>query len=363
MTPRERVQAILARSVPDKLPREFKLTPPLQEEFEKRTGCTDVSEFYSMDVREVYFKAPDEHADFSEYYPEGVPKLWNPTGWEVGEWGVGVKPGSLLHFIHIQYPMLNITDISELRDYPFPDFTLPSRYGHLPAAVDGYHDRDLFVIGYMEWTIFEIAWHMRSMDKLFMDIVYDPPLAEYLLDVVTEKRCFQARKFAEAGVDMLRIGDDLGTQISTIMGPDMYREWFKPRHAAVIRAAREVRPDIHVSYHSDGAIWELIPDLIEIGVSVLNPIQPECLDIAAVKREFGKDLIFWGGIGTQTTMPFDSPEEVYDSVRRTIDTLGPTGFFPCPTHVLEPEVTWENIEAFLRAVDEYAFAAATSPSQ
>jgi len=94
----------------------------------------------------------------------------------------------------------------------------------------------------------------------------------------------------------------------------------------------------------------VIPDLIEAGVTVLNPIQPECLDIAKVKREFGDRLVFWGGVGTQTTMPFASSDEVYRSVQQTIDTLG---YFPCPTHVLEPEVPWENIQAFLRAVDEY----------
>jgi uroporphyrinogen decarboxylase len=85
----------------------------------------------------------------------------------------------------------------------------------------------------------------------------------------------------------------------------------------------------------------------------LNPVQPECLDITAVKREFGDRLVFWGGIGTQTTMAFSSPDDVYRTVQRTIDFLGPTGYLPCPTHVLEPEVPWDNILAFLRAVDEY----------
>ena len=215
------------------------------------------------------------------------------------------------------------------------------------------HDRGLFVIGFMEWTIFEIAWHMRGMPEFFDDIAFHPELAEFLLDKITPTRCFQARRFAEAGVDMLKIGDDLGTQIAMMMSPAMYRQWFKPRHAAVIAAARAVRPDLPVCYHSDGNCWSVIPDLIEAGVTVLNPVQPECLDIAKVKREFGDRLVFWGGVGTQTTMPFASADEVYRSVQRTIDTLGPLGYFPCPTHVLEPEVPWENIQAYLRAVEEY----------
>jgi uroporphyrinogen decarboxylase len=154
-------------------------------------------------------------------------------------------------------------------------------------------------------------------------------------------------------VDMIKIGDDVGVQNGMLMSPAMYRRWFKPRHAAVVRAGREVRPDIPFCYHSDGNCREIIPDLIEAGVTVLNPVQPECLNIVELKKDFGDKLIFWGGVGTQTTMPFSTPDEVFESVQKTIDVLGPTGFFPCPTHVLEPDVPWENILAFLRAVDEY----------
>ncbi len=360
MTPRERAIAVLERRTPDRLPREIKLTPPLLDDFRRRTGARDPADYYELEVRDVYFAPPTQMPDFSRYYPDGVPTLWNPAGWEVGEWGVGVKPGSMHHFIHIEHPMLGISTVDDLKSYPFPDLTDPARHRHLESDVRAFHDRGLFVIGFMEWTIFEIAWHMRGMDNLFSDILFSPDFAEYLLETITEARCFQARRYAEAGVDMLKIGDDVGTQRSMLMSPDMYREWFKPRYARVIQAARDVNPALHVCYHSDGNCWDIIPDLIDVGVTVLNPVQPECLDLAEVKREFGGDLRFWGGIGTQTTMPFDTAEQVYRTVQRTIDVLGPTGYVPCPTHVLEPEVPWENIESYLRAVEEYAGAAVTA---
>ena len=356
MTPRERTLAVLAREKPDRLPRELKLTPPQEEAFRARTGASDPADYFDLDVRDVFFSTPTKMPDFSPYYPEGLPRLWNPAGWEVGEWGVGVTGCSTYHFIHIEHPLKQLKKLEELEQYPFPDLTPPERHGHLEGQVRRLHERGLFVIGFMEWTIFEIAWHMRGMAELFSDMAFNPPLAEYLLDRITAIRCFQARRHAEAGVDLLKIGDDLGTQIAMFMSPRMYRQWFKPRHAAVIRAAREVRPDLPVCYHSDGKCWEVIPDLIEIGVTVLNPVQPECLDLAAVKKEFGDRLIFWGGVGTQTTMPFSSAGEVYRTIQQTIDVLGPTGYFPCPTHVLEPEVPWENILAYLRAVEEYRFA-------
>jgi len=355
MTPRERTLAVLAKETPDRLPREVKLTPPLLETFCERTGASDPAEYFALEVRDVFFAPPGEPADFRPYYPQGVPKLWNPAGWEVGVWGVGVTPGSMYHFIHIEHPMRRLGELAQFESYPYPDLTPPQRHRHLEGQVQSLHDRGLFVIGFLEWTIFEIAWHMRGMEELFSDIAFRPALAEYHLDRITAIRCFQARRYAEAGVDMLRIGDDVGTQKAMLMSPATYRRWFKPRHAAVIRAAREVRPGLPVSYHSDGNCREVIEDLVEIGVTVLNPVQPECLDPAEVKRQFGDRLVFWGGIGTQTTMPFSPAEEVYRTVQATIDTLGPLGYFPCPTHVLEPEVPWENVLAYLRAVEEYRF--------
>jgi uroporphyrinogen decarboxylase len=353
MTPRERTLAVLAKQRPDRLPRELKLTPPLFEAFQQRTGSSDPAEYFDLEVRDVFFAPPAKMADFSPYYPDGMPQLLNPAGWEVGEWGVGIRPGSMWHFFQMVHPMRRLTKLAEFESYPFPDLTPPERHRHLESEVKALHGRGLFVIGFMEWTIFELAWHMRGMPEFFNDISFHPEIAEFHLDKITKTRCFQARRHAEAGVDMLKIGDDLGTQIAMMMSPKMYRQWFKPRHAAVIAAARAVRPDLPVCYHSDGNCWSVIPDLIEAGVTVHNPIQPECLDIGKVKQEFGERLAFWGGVGTQTTMPFASPDEVYRSVQRTIDTLGPLGYFPCPTHVLEPEVPWENIQAYLRAVEEY----------
>jgi uroporphyrinogen decarboxylase len=353
MTPRERTTAVLRRQMPDRLPREFKLTPPLMNAFQEMTGAPDPADYFALDVRDVFFRPPGAMPDFSRYYPDGVPPLHNPAGWEVGEWGVGQVPGSMFHFIHIEHPLRNLKDLAELKAYPFPDLTRPERHEHLESQVSALHARGLAAIGFMEWTVFEIAWHMRGMENLFFDLTDNPTLAGHLLDRIVEVRCFQARRYAEAGVDLIKIGDDVGTQRGMLMSPQTYRQWFKPAHAAVIDAARRVRPDIPVCYHSDGDCRDVIPDLIEIGVTVLNPVQPECIDLARVKAEFGDDLVFWGGIGTQTTMPFGTAQQVYDTVRRTIDTLGPTGYFPCPTHVLEPEVPWENIHAFLRAVDEY----------
>jgi uroporphyrinogen decarboxylase len=136
-----------------------------------------------------------------------------------------------------------------------------------------------------------------------------------------------------------------------LMSVKMWRTWLKPRLARTIAAARAIRPDVLVFYHSDGDVTAIIPDLLEIGVDILNPIQPECMDPVALKRAYGERLSFWGTIGTQSTFPFGSPEDVRREVRARISTVGVGGgLFLAPTHVIEPEVPFDNIVAFVEAV-------------
>ncbi len=144
-------------------------------------------------------------------------------------------------------------------------------------------------------------------------------------------------------------GDDIACQKGMIFSPDLWRRFLKPAWKAVYEAARAVAP-VSIWYHSDGDIAAVIPDLIEIGVTILNPLQPECMDLADLKRRYGKHLVFDGTVGTQTTMPFGSPEEVRKVVWERVRALGGDGaLILSPTHVLEPEVPEANVEAFCEA--------------
>ena len=137
-----------------------------------------------------------------------------------------------------------------------------------------------------------------------------------------------------------------------ILSPEIWRRWLKPRLGRVIKAAKEVNPEVICYYHSDGYIEPVIPDLIETGVEILNPIQPECMDPLAIKQRFGEALTLWGTIGTQALMPFGTAREVADTVKSRIRELGCNGgLVIAPTHLLEPEVPWENILALVDAVE------------
>jgi len=160
--------------------------------------------------------------------------------------------------------------------------------------------------------------------------------------------------FCEAGVDILRLGDDVGSQKGMLMSPEVWRKWLKPGLKKVIKSARDINPEIHIFYHSDGYIEPIIPELIEIGVDILNPVQPECMDPAKLKREYGDKLAFWGTVSCQRTMPFGTPEDVINEVKLRIKTVGENGgLLIAPTHILEPDVPWENVLAFFEGVKKY----------
>lgn len=346
MTPRERVLRAVQRQKPDRVPKEMAFTPAVYERFVRETGHTDPAEYFDIEVRYVGFRPPKQLPDFSEYLarmPEGTQI--------VSEYGTGHLPGNFYHFARYVFPLQHATSIRELERYPWPDFTPSYRHEHLEAEVRAWHEKGYFVAGWVG-HIFETAWQIIGFERIFEDFLHNPEFVEWLLDRITEDNCFKARRLAQAGVDLVQFGDDVGMQHRLMMHPDLWRRFLKPRLAREIAAAREVRPDIPVWYHSDGNISDIIEDLIEVGVTVLNPVQPECIDLDWLKNRFGDRLAFWGTIGTQTVMPFGTPQDVKRAVREMIERFAP-GLVLAPTHVIEPDVPWENILAFFEAVDTY----------
>ncbi|MCS6950850.1 MAG: hypothetical protein NZ520_10360 [bacterium] len=346
MTPRERVLRAVRREMPDRVPKEMSFTPAAYERFVQETRHTDPAEYFGMEIRAVGFRPPRELPDFSRY----LQRL--PEGARIsGEYGTAHVPGSYYHFTRAVFPLEHATTIRELEEYPWPDFTPVYRHEHLEAEVQAWHEKGYFVVGFAG-HIFETAWALIGFERIFRDFIENPEFVEWVLEKITEDNCFKARRLAEAGVDMVQFGDDVGMQHRLMMRPDVWRRFLKPRLAREIAAARAVRPDIPIWYHSDGNISDIIEDLIEVGVTVLNPVQPECLDLDWLQRRFGDRLAFWGTIGTQTVMPFGTPEDVRRAVKEMIDRFAP-GLVLAPTHVIEPDVPWENIVAFFEAVEEY----------
>ena len=347
MTGRERILKAIRLSVPDKVP--VTLAYGHIDALCRSRGHPEMVGKFRQDQRPVTFGMRERKADDFSDYVQDV-----PPGTLFDEWGIGrfrSSTGSSADHVH---PLAAMDSPSEVYSFPFPDVSEEWRHADFEARIEAIQAQGIAAVGQMSQTFFELAMLMRGMEALFIDFYDNEPFAVALLDQILERRSFQARRFAEAGVDVLRLGDDVGTQFGMMMSPSMWRKWLKPRLKKVIDSAREVNPDLPVKYHSDGNIEPIIPELIEVGVTILNPVQPEAMDPIKIKKAYGDRLALWGTIGVQTTLPFGTVEEVRSTVRHRIETVGQGGgLVIAPTHAIQDDIPWENIVAFYEAVEEF----------
>lgn len=347
MIHRDRFLAAINGRCPDKMPKYAEFTPQQIRNLVENTGNDDPAKYFDYEMREVRFSPTGQKVDYTPYLDD------MPDGSIITEWGVGERPAHHYHLTEMVHPMGDFSTLEEVARYPWPDLMAPYRHADLEEKIVAVRDRGLATVSQFT-TIFEQAWYLRGMERLLMDFFDFPEFANKLLDDVTEIGCFMAGRFAEAGVDLVRTGDDIGTQTGMLMSPEMWREWIKPRLARLINSAKLANPDVKVLYDSDGNFEPVVPDLIEIGVDVLAPVQPECNDPGQLKEKYGNQLSFWGSIGVQRTLPFGNPEDVKQEVQERVNTIGKDGgLVIAPSHVIPPEAPWENVLAFFEAVDEY----------
>ena len=352
MSPRERAIATLRFRKPDRIPKDAGFTPHIMEQFKRHTGADDPAAYYGFEHRNVGLAPTKVNYDFSRYYPQYPEGL--PAGTQVSEWGEANVPGDFYHFTTYLAPLASVNTVEDLKAYPWPDVKADYRYAHLEERVKTLRQDGYFVLGSAGHTGWEKACYMRGIDNISCDLIDNQDFAEYLLDLFCDAHCSMARRYAEAGVDMLWLSEDMGMQDRLFMSPEMYRRWVKPRTKKVIDAAREVNPDIFIAQHHCGKVDGLIPDFIEIGTNTLNPIQPECMDPVDIKRRYGDVLTMWGTVGAQSVFPFGTPDQVRQTVRDNIRNLGYNGgLWIAPSQIIGPEAPWENVAAFFEAVEEY----------
>jgi uroporphyrinogen decarboxylase len=327
-------------------------TPDLEERLLKHLNIREedladhLGLFSPVNVQPVPLREIQQH-EVSKYYDD----IEIPDGSFFNQFGVLKIPGSMYHFTRFVSPLRNAATLEEIKAFPFLG---PGDYSSegMEETVKTAHEQGraaLCFCGHM----YETAWQIRGYEQFLMDMAANPAICEYIFDRIFEKNLKIASDAARAGIDMLSTGDDVANQNTLMFAPEMWRTFIKSRWAKVYEAVRSINPDIQIWYHSDGNITDIIPELIDIGVTILNPLQPECLDIHKLKQEYGKHLVFDGTVGTQTTMPFGTPDEVRRVIRERKEKLGQDGaLILSPTHVLEPEVPIENILAFVEACRE-----------
>jgi uroporphyrinogen decarboxylase len=311
---RERVRKVLAHQEADRVPYHAMRNAQVGELVETMNLLADGS---SADHRAFCLEG-----DFAALRLEPEPEIERfrsylgdlSTGTEVSCWGIGQQAQTTQAGWHaghrMFHPLANVDTLQGLASYPFPDLAASGVDAGLEEKVRRLQAKGYTVLGQMSQTILETAYNLRGIPQLMLDFYERPLYVEALFCRIAQQRLFQARRFAEAGVDVLRIGDDIATQRGLMVSPAFYRERIKPLHAAVIGEARRVKPEILVKYHSDGQLTDLLPELIDVGVNIINPVQPECMDLVEIKRTYGDQLVLWGCMPVQSLYAHGSAEDV-----------------------------------------------------
>jgi uroporphyrinogen-III decarboxylase len=249
-----------------------------------------------------------------------------------------------------------LADDAALSHYHAPDPGRPELYDDAAWTLKTFQD-EYWIVGVTVTTIWETAWALRGNARLMTDLVTNPELADCILDIPYQYHLAAAVRLVEMGVDMIWTGDDVGTQRAMIMSPRMWRRFLKPRMAHFIATLKGINPRVKVAYHTDGTVWPIIPDLIDIGLDILNPVQPGCMNPAELKRLYGQNLCFWGSIDEQQTLPFGTPEDVAEEVRSRLRTIGRGGgLILGPTHHVQLDTPLENFWAMIDTITDTPYA-------
>ncbi|HHW09569.1 MAG TPA: hypothetical protein GXX29_06310 [Firmicutes bacterium] len=266
----------------------------------------------------------------------------HPDGFYVDEFGVEYDRRI---DIDIGIPKPIITR-ETLTDFIWPDPEAPDRFDVLADNLVKHPDK--FQIMALDFSLYERAWSLRGLSSLLEDMVSDPDFVEALLDCILAFNLavidVGLSRFPE--VDAVYFGDDYGTQTGVIMGAPLWRKYFKPRLAQ--QYAKVKKHGKKVFIHSCGAVSELFPDLIEIGVDCFNPFQPEVMDICAVKRFYSGRLSFWGGVSTQRLLPFGTIDEVQAEITRLIAMARDGGYIVAPAHAVPADADIENVAMMVK---------------
>ena len=354
MNSKERVLAAINHREPDRIPLDFWWSHEIKAKLLRYLNLEDadeLQEFLGSDIRCVY---PTYIGPELERFDDGSYEDF---------WGVVRKPyshGGGGEYDEVISPLLadatSLEDINTIR-WPDPDWF---DYDSLIEQCERYKDYAIVVgrMGRETQTLFIQLWYFRGLENILIDLVTWPDLVQALIDRIMEFRVEHLKRIlavAKGRADILQIADDYGTQNGPIMSPATWRKFFAPHLKTMADMAHDA--GLKVFLHCDGGIRPIIPDLIELGINILNPMQPGCagMDPKELKRDFGDKLCFHGAVDTQTTLPFGTREDVVAEVRERIEVLGKGGgYILAPVHTVEPDVPIENVLAVYEAARGYS---------
>jgi uroporphyrinogen decarboxylase len=359
MDSRERTLNAINHRQPDRAPLYVSLTPQVAKKLSETLHLPFEEPFEAMESARISHMGlltgmGVDIVAIAPTVPPKAPTITLPDGRMINEWGMVFRNVGI-YSEFVEYPLAHASSEQDILNYPFPDPNAPGRYDAAVSMMETYGEK-YGVIGDVETMFFEVSWYLTGMEKFLMDLLVEPEYLTHLMEKIMYYIIDAGKRLIEMGVDILWCGDDFGSQNGMIMDTDTWRRLFKPRIKYMFEEFRKVRSDIKIAWHSCGSILPIIPDFIEIGLDILNPIQPLALGMEPLflKKTYGKDLVFFGGIDVQQLLLAGNPQTIRDEVRSRIDILGKGGgFIVAPAHNIQPDTPVENILAF--------FDAATNP--
>jgi uroporphyrinogen decarboxylase len=370
MTPRERVLAALGHREPDRVPLDLGglsttiETDPYQE-LKAHLGITSKTELFLRDHVDPPEELLEEFQIDTRYIrigrPQNVKVQIDSDNSYVDEWGTRwKKPESSLYWDPVDWPLKDAM-IEDLETYAWPDPSDPGRTEGLREKARQLHEEtdyaivaDMPVLGVFETS----GVCLRSIERFMMDLVLDKPFAEALLNKLADLHMELYGRYLDAVgeyIDVIVVSDDLGGEHAPLISPEIYREMVKPAQKRLWQFIKS-KTKAYLFMHTCGSVYRLIPDLIELGVDTLNPIQVAAkdMDTKRLKKEFGDRLAFWGGVDTQKVLPYGSPQDVEEEVKKRIADLAPGGgYILTAVHNIQAGVSPENICTMYDAAREY----------
>jgi len=346
MTPRERVRVALDHQTPDRVPMDLWMTPEVEAELMRQTGAENP---FAMRVEAGHDLLMTSVGMVSSFYMSQEREYVDPWGIRFARTSYSNGAGSYTEIVG--HPLAD--DDALLASYRPPDPEQPEQYTQASALIEAY-GRTHCIVGGVHCAAFEGPWYLRGMERFLQDMLINKDYAHELIDRVAGFYLAAGLVLARMGCDILLAGDDVGTQDRMLISPALWREFVKPRYGRLFGAYKRARPDIKIAVHICGFIEPIIDDLIEVGVDILNPVQPLAMDPGRLKRRYGDRLAFWGAVDDQHVLPRGSPREVEAEVRLRLGQLAPGGgYIICPSHNVQPTTPLKNIRAFYRAAEQY----------
>ena len=329
MTNRQRVLASLTHKQPDIVPYDIQFTQKMHAKMADYYGDPDFAS--KLGNCFTWVRPYPGDARFIEVHPN----IWQD------EFGV-LWDRSIDKDIGVVCNRLVTPD--NVNTFPFPDPDDPTRHAKIDQAVKSATDGVILVS--LGFSLFERAWTLTGMENLLMAMIADRKFTNALFDRILQFNLSIIEHACSRNIDIFRFGDDWGHQRGLLTGPALWREFIKPRFAQMCRLVKSKGK--FTMLHCCGKVDELFPDMIESGLDIFNPFQPEVMDVFEMKKRFGNQLCFYGGISIQKTLPFGTPDQVRAEVKKLLEHVGKDGgYIASPSHDIPPDAKPENVAAMI----------------